>query len=224
MNRLLNAIQRLSKNVFFAKSCRQWVAYPAALFVSLASVSVSAHEQGHAGVYIGGAYLGSEYNDDNELSLYGLSLDDEDDGYAAWVGYRFTDFFSVELAHADLGQFQFFDNSPASTLDYVDRCIDSTTANVIGTWPLAGSSLELFGKLGLGSARFIERFNEQEVKSRGGTQLLGIGMAYSPPEGEAISLIIGVDVHSFAVDAGPFDDDDFYQSVVATYAGLRLNF
>ena len=101
----------------------------------------------YADAYIGGGMGRS----DVDVSDGGISFDDTDTGWKIFAGYKFNEYYSVEGAWVDIGDFD--DNQYVSLFGMVVPVsleIDGFAVSGIGSYPI-GDSAAVFGRLGVWS-------------------------------------------------------------------------
>ena len=106
--------------------------------------------------YVGGGIGQSNYDFHNEWNdSTQTSRDDKDTGYKAFVGYRLSQRWGVELGYAKLGDF----NSNYSDLNTKTEATSWTLA-ATGAFPI-NAQFSLLGRLGV--ARNTAEFSETEI-------------------------------------------------------------
>ncbi|HEU4654558.1 MAG TPA: porin family protein [Steroidobacteraceae bacterium] len=125
----------------------------AAVALSLSASSAFAQEQNDAGFYVGAGVgqFNVQIDDVDQTDEAIQKLDDDDNSWKAFVGWRFNPFLSLELAYIDFGDvngtFRGGNSTTASgSGGNYDVSISGFAPYVIGTIPLG--PIELFGKAG----------------------------------------------------------------------------
>jgi opacity protein-like surface antigen len=127
----------------------------AALALALSAGTASAQsDENNSGFYVGAGVgqFNVQIDDVNDTDEAIQKLDDSDNSWKAFVGWRFNQFISAELAYIDFGSVRgtFGGSSGATTANgsggNYDVSISGFAPYVIGTIPLG--PVELFGKVG----------------------------------------------------------------------------
>lgn len=145
-----------------------------AFVMSVAFAAVGATSSAHAaqpGFYIGGQYgqasKEAEIRDfdifaQQNYSLFGLtvtsgtsSLDDSDNGFGFFGGYRFTSHFAVEGSYLNLGSLKYrsrvtgnIDGVPSAGAFNLDSETAGIAVSALGIWPLS-YRWEVYGRAGV---------------------------------------------------------------------------
>lgn len=154
--------------------------------------------------YVGGGIGQSKYDFDSEWNDPSqTSRDDKDSGFKAFVGYRFTPQWGVELGYAKLGDF---------VSNYTDLNTETEATSwslaATGTFPLTGQ-FSLLGRLGV--TRNTADLSEAEVPGPGSASfkktktglLWGLGAQYhfSP------RIAARLDYDNYGKFGNSFDED-----------------
>ena len=99
------------------------------------------------GGYLGASYGRTELNVSDslkdELASVGVSVEDTDQGWKIFGGYRFNDNVAVEVFHADLG-----DAEISNGTDWAKIGVDGYGLSAVGLLPV-NENFDLFAKAGL---------------------------------------------------------------------------
>jgi hypothetical protein len=123
------------------------ISIAAATFFALGAAAASAQETNDSGFYVGAGV--GQFNvkiddvDDTDEALQ--TLDDDDNSWKAFVGWRFNKFLSLEAAYIDFGSVKDDFDVSGSSGDY-SLSMAGFAPYVIGTIPLG--PVEIFGKVG----------------------------------------------------------------------------
>ncbi|UXI68683.1 outer membrane beta-barrel protein [Tahibacter amnicola] len=133
---------------------------PRLLLILATTLAAGAAQANDPGFYVGGGLGQASYDDTLAGQVYGAYrnhptlayqaanlVDDEDQTWKAFAGYRFLPWLGVELAWNDLGEVTSFYSVRASN-------VTGGTATYDGTYEIKGVSLALFGDW-----EFTDRFS-----------------------------------------------------------------
>lgn len=105
--------------------------------------AVASAEGGYFGASYGRTELNVSDSEKAELGSLGLSVDDIDQGWKIFGGYRFNDNVAVEVFHADLGDAEVSDG-----VDWVKVGADGYGVSAVGLLPVS-DNFDLFAKAGM---------------------------------------------------------------------------
>lgn len=109
-----------------------------------------------------------------------FTVDDEQTGWSAGVGYAFTDHFAVQADWIDLGQDHFATDCPPPNICLVVNSdeVDLTgyALSAVGRWPV-GERFDVFGKLGV--IGWDSDFDTRPLDQSGEDLLIGIGCGFN---------------------------------------------
>jgi OOP family OmpA-OmpF porin len=140
----------------------------AVLSCAVAGHAVAQQEEEQQGVYVG-AGLGDFSVQIDELDGDDIDFDDGDTAYKLFVGYRFNQFFGVQLDYLDLGR-----SDSAVGLQNLEIETGGFAARLEGTLPLA--FMEIFATAGMvysdveasfGGTQFFDESDSDPVYSVG---------------------------------------------------------
>ncbi|MFO7604997.1 MAG: outer membrane beta-barrel protein [Desulfurivibrionaceae bacterium] len=167
-----------------------------------------------SGVYLG-VGAGRTFFEDDERFI-GDFLDDDDNGFQFYGGFRFMDYFGIEATYADFGDF----DSITSNMEF-----DAFVVSAVGYLPIRRIPLEVFGKAGFGVVDWDE--TARSIDDSAGTFSLGFGMAYTPVK--PVTLRLGLDIYAFTLEEYRVVRSTVYkrehdQAVGMSYLGIQYNF
>ncbi len=166
-----------------------------------------------SGSYIGAAYGETELDDDD---LFADAVDDEDESYQFWGGYKFNRWFAVEGRYTSLGEYS---NIGLLFLGRGSVEVDAVTAHAVFIAPFGGSDFDFYGHVGAGVALYEAKIGRFDDDDEGGIASAGLGFRWTPAP--QVTLSIGVDGYAFEVERG---DDDFDVAIGTWRFGLQYNF
>ena len=146
--------------------------------ILFAGASANAAEPLAKGLYAGGSFGASVFDDDG--AFFGLDFDDTDTAFQGHLGYKFLKFFAIEGRVTNYG-----------TFDLESLGLDATAVSLhgVGIVPFGTSGWELFGQLGVGSVKIdVDGTDETETSFAG-----GIGVRYYATQN--LSIGVQTDVH-----------------------------
>jgi len=181
----------------------------ALLVIGLSFSSLQA-EDSKEGVYLGLGLSSTSLDDDG----YDNTLDDKDNGVKLYGGYRFNDYFALELEFADLGSYSYTNSLYSSDLD-----LTAFTVSAVGIYPVLDKQLDLFIMLGLGSINLDDGYF---INDNGGVARFGVGLAYTPKSLQELSFRFGLEAYSFTVET--LGGRDYDMTVSSAYIGAQYNF
>ena len=184
----------------------------ALLVIGLSFSSLQA-EDSKEGVYLGLGLSSTSLDDDGFEHSISATLDDKDSGVKIYGGYRFSDYFALELEFANLGSYS-HDFSPYTG----DLDLNAFTVSAVGIYPVLDKQLDLFIMLGLGSINVDDGF----VDDNGGVARFGVGVAYTPKSLQELSFRFGLEAYSFTVEG--YLGRDYDMTVSSAYIGAQYNF
>ena len=133
-----------------------------------------------AGSVYAGAYVGAGAGrSDIDASDNGVSFEDSDTGWKVFAGYAFNEYFAVEGAWVDFGDFNdnifdpFFGISLPVSLD-----LDGFSVSGVGSYPI-GESASVFGKVGVWSWDVDAKALGISSDDSGTDVMFGVGGSYS---------------------------------------------
>lgn len=96
-----------------------------------------------------GLYAGASFGQaSSDIAPFGFSeVDDTDSAYSVFGGFKFNDYFALELAYTDLGKVTGRNIGPGFA-DSFEVELKGFVVEAVGTWPI-NKDFSLFGKLGL---------------------------------------------------------------------------
>lgn len=173
--------------------------------------SATAAEQQSRGFYAGGMAGATSFDDDGLFN--GLKFDDSGVGYAAFAGYKFFRYLSVEGRLSYLGSYSIKDPYYGQKEDFDASAI---SAHVVGIIPFGKIGWEMFGQLGIGSLKLDANCCGNDNQTVGSA---GLGVRFYPNPHLGISL---------QTDAYAFEEDAYYGTydigIVATQLGIQYIF
>jgi hypothetical protein len=160
------------------------------------------------GAYMGVALGQSKYEDDRQ---FGSNLvDDKDNSYLLYGGYRFLGWFAVEGRIANLGEFT-VESLGSSKIEY-----GIFTANAVFILPFGVSGWEVFAQVGAG---VISRTTSLSVgDDEGGVGTLGGGVRFTPIKN--LSLALQVDGYGWEEEG----TQDYDMGIVTPQIVIQYNF
>lgn len=192
------------------RSRRSTASAVAALAMLLVSTAACAVEPQNRGFYVGGLVGVTSFDDDGLFN--GLNLDDSGVGYGIFGGYKFFKYLAVEARLSGLGSYSV--SGPYGGKQ--DFNVSVISAHVVGMIPFGQSGWELFGQLGIGSAKFNTDCCGDNNETVGSA---GIGVRFYPTSRLGISL---------QTDAYAYQEDAYNRTydlgVVATQLGVSYIF
>ncbi len=175
------------------------------------SGSAIAAEQQARGFYVGGMAGVTNFDDDGLFN--GYKFDDSGVGYAAFGGYKFFRYLSVEGRISYLGSYSITDPFFGQKEDFDATAL---SAHVVGIIPFGKSGWEMFGQLGIGSLKLDADCCGDDNQTVGSA---GLGVRFYPSPHLGISL---------QTDAYAFEEDAYYGTydigIVATQLGIQYIF
>lgn len=175
------------------------------------SGSAIAAEQQARGFYVGGMAGVTNFDDDGLFN--GYKFDDSGVGYAAFAGYKFFRYLSVEGRISYLGSYSIKDPFFGQKEDFDATAL---SAHVVGIIPFGKSGWEMFGQLGIGSLKLDADCCGDDNQTVGSA---GLGVRFYPSPHLGISL---------QTDAYAFEEDAYYGTydigIVATQLGIQYIF
>jgi len=192
-------------------SCTWGSAALIACSLLFASGSAIAAEQEAHGFYAGGMLGVTNFDDDGLFN--GYKFDDSDVGYAAFAGYKFFRYLSVEGRISYLGSYSIKDPFFGQKEDFDATAL---SVHVVGIIPFGKSGWEMFGQLGIGSLKLDADCCGDDNQTVGSA---GLGVRFYPSPHLGISL---------QTDAYAFEEDAYYGTydigIVATQLGIQYIF
>lgn len=163
---------------------------------TLAGVATAQGFINEPAAYGGLGYAKLSFDDDGQLS--GTSQDDDDKGIHFWGGYRFNQYFAVELSARDLGEYT------ASGPDFrYEEEFSAVTIGAVGFLPL-GDYVSLYGRIGAGWISLDEKLTTSSYRisddDSGGVSTLGAGVEFRPMGRDKLAIRLGWESHFFTVE------------------------
>lgn len=171
------------------------------------------------GLYLGGTFGTTIFEDDHRYRDLGLALDDDDWGGQLFVGFNFNRYFGMEMTLADLGEFTDY------TQTFTDK-FSVMAVTAVGKIPLGRGPVSLYGKAGLGVVYWEEEdtFFNTLWDDRGGVLAIGFGVLLMPLRERYLAFRFGWDVYSFTLEDNNPPYRDYDQTLAMSSLGMQINF
>lgn len=142
--------------------------------IAALSPAIASAEGGYLGASYGRTELNVADSLKDELDAVGVSVEDIDQGWKIFGGYRFNDNVALEVFHADLGDAEISDGT-----DWAKIGADGYGLSIVGLLPVS-ENFDLFAKAGLfhWSADLTTNF-DVSAGDDGTDATYGIGAAYN---------------------------------------------
>jgi hypothetical protein len=179
------------------------------------------------GGYIGAAYGVTQFEDDGAREFFGaFDLDDSGQAWQIYGGYRFFKYFAVEGRYTDFGDYTANDNFGFG-LEVEDQ-YSALTVHAIGIYPFGQSGFDIYGQLGVGAIFYEAEYRETGFPSfseddTGGTFSAGVGVRYTPPSFQHLTIQLAADIYAFETEDVVLDET-YNQSLSMVKLGIQYNF
>ena len=99
------------------------------------------------------------------------------------------------------------------------------TVHAVGIYPFGQSGFDIYGQLGAGLVNYEakENFFGQSEDSDGGTWTAGVGVRYTPPSFQYLTVQLAYDIYAFEAEED-FTGETFNQSLGMGKLGIQYNF
>jgi len=153
------------------------------LITIFALSNVQAFEGTPKGVYFGASYLAKVKSDESSetkdtLRALQLDLDDDDQGYRAFLGYKIHPHLAFELAYSDFGEF----TAKGGGVKIKSESDYAISLSAVANTPLVHNRLRFFAKAGLGKVKFDNSISGSELSFEDiddTTPFIGAGASFS---------------------------------------------
>ena len=210
---------------------------PATILMMAFTLSADLHGTalGTGGPYLGAAYGLTTYDDGDlftsqqDLPAYqGADLDAGGELWQIYGGYRFLRYLSVEGRYSNFGDYSAELSAQEAPVtdeagDEITTELSSLTLHCVGILPIGGSGFDLYGQIGWGVIFYQASFDV--VEGDASTLSSGLGLRYTPPGIQTMTLQLAYDIYAFEVEAGKgVTGDTFDQRLGMGKFGIQYNF
>ncbi|OEF19518.1 porin family protein [Aliivibrio logei] len=174
-----------------------------------------------SGVYLGGGFGTTDFDDDSALP-YNSSIDDNDTTYKLIGGYQFNRIVAVEMQYTNYGDVKVSNYYGSSNKETIEHSSVTLAANVGYTFD---NGWRPFAIAGLGSIEQSFKGSRSSSNDSGTAFHFGAGAEYAPKTLGGLAFRVAYEGDLFVVDSGSNNIDDDYSMTIGTlYAGATYKF